>query len=98
MNGIDVMRPDAGESTGDACRLDLPTSHRVLDALRAHMNGQVETGSGTPQSVVAAVQQLPPPVRELHRAVLRGFRDHGEVVRDDLRSTAAAVGSTWTKR
>jgi hypothetical protein len=35
VDGVDVMRPEAGVPTGDACRLDLPTRQRVLDALRA---------------------------------------------------------------
>ncbi|MDH6193382.1 hypothetical protein M2272_000003 [Mycobacterium frederiksbergense] len=104
VDGVDVMRPEAGAQIGDTCRLDLPTSQRVLDALRTHMSGQVETSSAprqfaipdpsvaTPQSVVDSAQRLPPAVRELHRAVLRGFRDHGQGHRDDLRPTAAALG------
>jgi hypothetical protein len=36
VNGVDVMRPEAAPPAGDACRLDLPTPQRVLDALRAH--------------------------------------------------------------
>jgi hypothetical protein len=40
VDGVDVMRPEAGAAIGDACRLDLPTPHRVLDALRAHRPGQ----------------------------------------------------------
>ena len=48
--------------------------------------------SDAPQSVAAAAEQLPPAIRELHRAVLRGFRDSGQVHRDDLRPTAAALG------
>lgn len=36
INGVDVMRPGAAPPIGDACRLDLPTPRRVLDALRAH--------------------------------------------------------------
>ncbi|MCT7372356.1 alkylmercury lyase [Mycolicibacterium llatzerense] len=40
VDGVDVMRPEAGEPVGDACRLDLPTSQRVLDALRAHIPSQ----------------------------------------------------------
>ena len=44
------------------------------------------------QSVAASAEQLPPAIRELHRAVLRGFRDRGQVHRDDLRPTAAALG------
>ncbi len=84
VDGVDVMRPDAGAPIGDACRLDLPTPQRVLDALRAHE-------WGAPQSVAAAAQQLPPAIRELHRAVLRGFRDHGLAHRDDLRPTAAEL-------
>jgi hypothetical protein len=35
VDGVDVMRPEAGVPMGDACRLDLPTRQRVLDALRA---------------------------------------------------------------
>ena len=48
--------------------------------------------SDAPQSVAASAEQLPPATRELHRAVLRGFRDNGQVHRDDLRPTAAALG------
>ena len=36
VEGVDVMRPEAEAPIGDACRLDLPTPQRVLDALRAH--------------------------------------------------------------
>lgn len=35
IDGLDVMRPDSAPPTGNACRLDLPTRERVLDALRA---------------------------------------------------------------
>jgi hypothetical protein len=35
VDGIDVMCPGAGASTGDTCRLDLPTPQRILDVLRA---------------------------------------------------------------
>ena len=48
--------------------------------------------SDAPQSVAASAEQLPPAIRELHRVVLRGFRDSGQVHRDDLRPTAAALG------
>ena len=48
--------------------------------------------SDAPQSVAASAEQLPPAIRELHRAVLRGFRDSGQAHRDDLRPTAAALG------
>lgn len=48
--------------------------------------------SHTPQSVAASAEQLPPALRELHRAVLRGFRDGGRVHRDDLHPIAAALG------
>ena len=34
IGGIDVMRPDDGAPEDDACRLDLPTAQRILDALR----------------------------------------------------------------
>ena len=40
VDGIDVMRPEAGAPIGDACRLDLPTPQRVLNALRAKGPGQ----------------------------------------------------------
>jgi hypothetical protein len=33
VDGVDVMRPESGGGSGDACRLDLPTPRRVLDAL-----------------------------------------------------------------
>ena len=36
VDGVDVMRPEAAAPIGDACRLDLPTRQRVLDALRAN--------------------------------------------------------------
>jgi alkylmercury lyase len=45
-----------------------------------------------PQSVATAAQQLPPAIRQLHRVVLRGFRDHGKSHRDDLRKMAAVLG------
>src|SRR6516165_1716712 len=48
--------------------------------------------SDAPQSVAASAERLPPAIRELHRAVLRGFCDSGQVHRDDLRPTAAALG------
>ena len=35
VDGVDVMRPEAAAPTGEACRLDLPTPQRILDALRA---------------------------------------------------------------
>ncbi|MUL88604.1 MULTISPECIES: alkylmercury lyase family protein [unclassified Mycolicibacterium] len=104
VDGVDVMRPEAEAPIGDACRLDLPTSQRVLEALRAHRPGKMETNStpgqfatpdrsaSAPQSVLASAQQLPSAVRELHRAVLRGFRDHSQVHRDDLHPTAVALG------
>jgi hypothetical protein len=34
IDGVDVMRPDDGAPAGEACRLDLPTAQRILDALR----------------------------------------------------------------
>jgi hypothetical protein len=34
VDGVDVMCPQAGAPIGDTCRLDLPTSQCVLDALR----------------------------------------------------------------
>jgi hypothetical protein len=34
VDGVDVMCPAAKAPTGDACRLDLPTSQHILDALR----------------------------------------------------------------
>jgi len=89
VDGVDVMRPEAGAPIGDACRLDLPTPQRIFDALRAAMSAQ---SAGTPQSVAESAQQLPPAIRELHRAVLRGFRDHGRSHRDDLLPIAAALG------
>lgn len=46
----------------------------------------------TPRQVFDALRaQLPPAIRELHRGVLRGFRDHGQAHRDDLHPTAAAL-------
>ena len=51
-----------------------------------------EQSAGTPQSVAASAQQLPPAIRELHRAVLRSFRDRGRAHRDDLHPAAAALG------
>jgi hypothetical protein len=33
VDGVDVMRPDDEMFGGDACRLDLPTPQRILDAL-----------------------------------------------------------------
>ena len=42
VDGVDVMCPEAGAPIGDACRLDLPTQQRVLDALRAHAPKRTE--------------------------------------------------------
>lgn len=103
VDGADVMRPEDGAPTGDACRLDLPTRRRVLDALQGRRSSRVQPSppstespashqSEAPQSVAAFAEQLPPAIRELHRAVLRGFRDSGGVHRDDLNPTAAALG------
>ncbi len=101
VDGVDVMRPGTGAPIGDACRLEMPTPQRVLDALSAYGSDNVYTRSvptkrakldqaaGAPQSVAASAQQLPPAIRELHRAVLRGFRDRGKVHRDDLHPAAA---------
>lgn len=51
-----------------------------------------DQSAGAPQSVAASAQQLPPAIRELHRAVLRGFHDTGRVHRDDLHASQAALG------
>jgi hypothetical protein len=45
VDGVDVMRPDAAAPIGDACRLDLPTTQRVLDALRANTADRGQTPS-----------------------------------------------------
>ncbi len=37
IDGVDVMRPESESSKEEACRLDLPTSERVLAALRARL-------------------------------------------------------------
>jgi hypothetical protein len=34
VDGVDVMRPDGLMPEADACRLDLPTAQRILEALR----------------------------------------------------------------
>jgi hypothetical protein len=38
VDGVDVMRPGSGVRSGDACRLDLPTPQRVLDALHRRIS------------------------------------------------------------
>lgn len=43
IDGVDPMRPGTGAPNGDACRLDLPTPERVLDALRTNMPDQAES-------------------------------------------------------
>jgi hypothetical protein len=48
VDGVDVMRGEAGAPIGDACRLDVPTSQRVLDALR-------KSGGGSPTHRVALI-------------------------------------------
>lgn len=48
--------------------------------------------ANAPESPATAAQHLPPVIRELHRAVLRRFLDHGRCHRDDLRMTATALG------
>ena len=49
VDSVDVMRPEAGAPIGAACRLDLPTPQRVLDALRANSRNQVERHSKPPE-------------------------------------------------
>lgn len=43
IDGVDVMRPNSVPADGDACRLDMPTHHRVLAALR---DARVEQSQG----------------------------------------------------
>jgi DNA-binding transcriptional MerR regulator len=43
VDGVDVMRPEAGAPIGDACRLDLPTPQRIFDALHPHSPDYVQT-------------------------------------------------------
>jgi hypothetical protein len=38
VDGVDVMRPKTGTWIGDACRLDVPTHQRVLDALHRRIS------------------------------------------------------------
>jgi hypothetical protein len=45
VDGVDVMRSEAAPPAGDACRLDLPTPRRVLDALRANTPVHLQTRS-----------------------------------------------------
>jgi hypothetical protein len=45
VDGVDVMRPEAEAPIGDACRLDLPTPHHILDALRTRAPQQVQPSS-----------------------------------------------------
>jgi hypothetical protein len=57
VDGIDVMRHETGASIGDACRLDLPTTQRVLEALRDRRcltlppvaDPALDTGTTTPK-------------------------------------------------
>jgi hypothetical protein len=42
IDGADVMRPAAKAPTGDACRLDLPTSQHILDALRPRRSNSAD--------------------------------------------------------
>nr|WP_286201665.1 alkylmercury lyase family protein [Mycobacterium gallinarum] len=51
-----------------------------------------EQSARRPQSVAESAAQLPPAIRGIHQAVLRAFCDKGQAHRDDLASTAAAVG------
>jgi hypothetical protein len=37
VDGVDVMRADGEPPEGDACRLDLPTPQRILEALRKEL-------------------------------------------------------------
>ena len=43
VEGVDVMRPGAAAPIADACRLDLPTPQRILDALRYHGPDQTQS-------------------------------------------------------
>ncbi|MBO0882819.1 MAG: alkylmercury lyase [Mycobacterium sp.] len=43
IDGVDVMRLEAGIPIGDACRRDLPTLQRVLEELRNRSPDQIQT-------------------------------------------------------
>ena len=38
VDGVDVMRPESRVQSGNACRLDVPTPQRVLDALHRRIS------------------------------------------------------------
>lgn len=48
VDGVDAVRPEIGAPSGDACRLDLPTPQRVLDALRASRHQSVAESARFP--------------------------------------------------
>ena len=50
-----------------------------------------ENTAGAAQSVAESACQLPPAIRELHRAALRRFCDKGQAHRDDLHASAVAL-------
>ncbi len=86
IDGVDVMGRRSDSLSGDACRLDLPTRERVLEAL-LDRNG----GPGQFVTVASSVRRLPGAVREVHRAVLRTFLVQGRCGRDDLRTVATDI-------
>jgi len=48
IDGVDVMRPDCGPPAGDACRLDVPTRQRILEALRSGRRSDASTRTPKP--------------------------------------------------
>lgn len=51
-----------------------------------------EHAASAAQSVAESADQLPPAIRELHRAALRRFCEKGQAHRDDLHASAVALG------
>ncbi|WP_148086321.1 alkylmercury lyase family protein [Micromonospora sp. HM5-17] len=106
INGVDVMG-----GTGDgpaACRLDLPTSEQIRDALRRAITVEPVTNTATRLDLVDCcappgnairtdrprhAQHLPPGLRQVHQAILRHFAATGTApTYADLRPVADAAG------
>lgn len=94
IDGVDVMRPGAGMPIGDACRLDLPTPRRVMEAVRAHRTPtEGEPHMSTERFAATIADSLLGPEhqtgRNLMRSALRLLADGTPVTVAEL---AAAAG------
>ncbi|HCU52465.1 MAG TPA: hypothetical protein DGG94_22175, partial [Micromonosporaceae bacterium] len=73
VDGIDVMTGSVGAQHVQACRLDMPTVSRVLDAMRKALLTVGVTSS--------RIAEISPAARQVHMAILNHFAVTGQALR-----------------